>query len=111
MITLETIKNEILLVADINSYYTKVQIEIYTLEDGSGIWGECFSKEGEKIASLIVSKLSLEFDRLIAEWNAVTSLNDNKWNKAEITIYRNGAYELRTWWDVEFQKCLYGTED
>ncbi|RYU97071.1 hypothetical protein [Emticicia agri] len=101
MIKLESIKNEILSIGDINSFCIKAQIEVYTREDGSGIRGQCFDSEGKKISSLNVSKLRLEFDRLVSEWNALTSSNDNKWNKAELSIYRNGNYEVTTWWDTE----------
>ena len=108
---LQKISQEILTVSGIEMQFVKCQIEIFTNEKGSGITGECFDSNNLKVSYLDVFELNLDFNDWIQEWFNMSGLSQNRWNKAELTVYKDGKYEVKTCWDSEFQISLYGEDN
>ncbi|MDI9867733.1 hypothetical protein [Flectobacillus roseus] len=108
---LQKISQEILTVSGIEMQFVKCQIEIFTNEKGSGITGECFDSNNLKVSYLDVFELNHDFNDWIQEWFNMSGISQNRWNKAELTVYKDGKYEVRTWWDSEFQILLYGEDN
>ena len=90
----------------------KLVIEYYAREMGNSIDRFYTKKDGmivndRSISSEFIWNFGLKLDDFFQK----SSIGENRWNKAEFTLYKDGHYEVNTWWDVKFQKSLYGTED
>ena len=86
--------------------------EYYTVEKGGAIDAILHLNHGDKktfrdFETTFIWNLQL----LISAYFDVTSLDSNRWNKAEFTVYKDGRYEVKTWWDSEFQISLYGEDN
>ncbi len=108
---LNKISQELTTVFDTITLFIKCDIEIFTVEEGCGLEGNCFDFSSSITSSLKVSKLDTDILDWIVEWHKSTSLGSNRWNKAGFTVYKDGRYEVKTWWDSEFQISLYGEDN
>ncbi|MDI9858339.1 hypothetical protein [Flectobacillus roseus] len=110
---LERICQNIVSVFDEETYYVKFKLEIYTQGDGLGYHGICFDLQNIAITkySLDTKKLDDNINMWLWDWWNQTCSSENRWNKAELTVYKDGKYEVRTWWDSEFQILLYGEDN
>ncbi|WP_273215125.1 hypothetical protein [Runella zeae] len=94
-----------MLMCETDSYQLITDIEFYSEEHGSGLQGDYYDKEGLfiKYADYRDCTNILGF---ITEWKS--DLKENKkWNKSQFTTFKNGHFEVKTWWDEDFQKELY----
>jgi hypothetical protein len=108
MKSLEAISETIVsLIMPNEAFKSKTFIEFYDKEQGYGLKGEYFDINDSFTGYLSFKGKIDILDEHILSWH----LNSEKWNKAEFTVYKDGRYEVKTWWDAEFQKSLYGTED
>ena len=80
-------------------------IEYYDREPGNGSCCLQIASNGE-FYPINMSKLGL-----LEILNEIQDGISTKWNKAVLTIYKDETHYFKTWWDAEFQKSLYGTED
>ncbi len=55
--------------------------------------------------------ISWDLADILHPWNAETLNTPERWNKAQSTIYKDGRIEIKSWWDAEFQKSLYNTDE
>lgn len=86
-------------------------MEIYEREPGNGFTATYVNSEGEKSSIDADVQYNFMFNFEIFSWHKETSIGENRWNKAEFTVNKNGTYEVKTWWDADLQKSLYGDED
>lgn len=90
----------------------KFTIEYYTKEIGNSIDRFYTKNDG-----IVVNDRSLDaafiwnFGSKLDEFFQESSIGENCWNKAEFILFKDGRYEVNTWWDTDFQKSLYGTEN
>jgi len=97
---------------DIPNYKSKVLLmEIYDKEQGNGFSAYCIDENNAIFGIDADIDYEFSFNEKIAEWHKETSIRENRWNKAEFTVYKDGRYEVKTWWDSEFQISLYGEDN
>ncbi len=83
-------------------------VNYFTKEDEFEIDREIVNTNGEKyIDRNFPVKFLIEFDDLIREYHS----KQKTWNKAMFTVYKDGSYTTKTWWDSEFQISLYGIDN
>lgn len=84
------------------------EIEYYTKEKGYGIQGDCITIKTEFVRYMNYSGgINKKLSSYIHSWNNNLINTIDKWNKAQITVYRDGRSDVRAWWDEDFQKALY----
>ncbi len=94
-----------LLIENINTLV--VEIDYYTEEKGFGIKGNTFNNEGLHLSYLdFDAEIVWNISDILIEWqNGI--YEEQRWNKAIFTTYSDGHFEVKTWWDEDFQKELY----
>lgn len=87
-------------------------VEYYTIEKGGSLDSILHLQNGD-----IITFRDFDTSFIWSIWSLInlyfnaTSYSTNRWNKAEFTVYKDGRYDVKTWWDSEFQISLYGEDN
>lgn len=83
-------------------------MEYYNQEPGVGYSAYCINTNGQTIDIDADVNYDFLFLYKIIDWNKENAIINNLWNKAQFSLNNEGNFEIKTWWDEEFQKRLYG---
>ncbi|KAB7732968.1 hypothetical protein F5984_03220 [Rudanella paleaurantiibacter] len=85
-------------------------MEYYNREPGVGYKAYCTNKSGQNVDIDADVNYDFLFLYKIIEWNRENATSSNLWNKAQFSLNIKGSFEIKTWWDEEFQKKLYNED-
>lgn len=87
-----------------NTHKLVTVISFDRIERGFSLIGDFFDNNDNFITYASYNN-AFELRSLIFDWQEKTIYSP--WNKATFTTYANGKYEIKTWWDEDFQKSLH----
>src|SRR6218665_2134662 len=69
-----------------------LQMEVYEREPGNGFIAWCIDNDGNTINIDADVQYEFMFNFKIFSWHKETSIGENRWNKAEFTVIKDGQF-------------------
>ncbi|WP_028664766.1 hypothetical protein [Runella zeae] len=104
---LEQINEVFFAMLDTNIYKLVTDIAFYNREQEFGLQGDFFDSHERFLAYASYKGKAFLINESILKWQSDALQLNTPWNKAIFTTYSDGHFEVKTWWDEDFQKQLY----